>query len=75
VAIDRLARKGLVERKNDPEDRRARVVHLTTEGRKLIQPAFADHAVAMEQAAAGLSRSERAELIKLLKKLGFSAQK
>lgn len=75
VAIDRLEQKDLVERKNDPEDRRARVVHLTTQGRKLIQSAFADHSIAMEQAAAGLSRRERAELIKLLKQLGFSAQK
>jgi len=74
VAIDRLERKGLVERKNDPEDRRARVVHLSAPGRKLIQSAFADHSVVMEQAAAGLSRNERAELIKLLKKLGFRAQ-
>jgi len=31
-----LERKGLVERRNDPEDRRARVVHLTTAGRNLI---------------------------------------
>ncbi len=75
VAIDRLERKGLVKRKNDPEDRRARVVHLTAQGRKLIQSAFADHSVAMEHAASGLSRRERADLIKLLKKLGLGAQK
>src|SRR5271166_6065307 len=41
VAIDRLARKGLVKRQNDPKDRRTRVVHLTAEGRKLIECAFA----------------------------------
>jgi len=51
------------------------VVHLTERGRKLIELAFADHRAAMEQAAAGLSRSERGELIKLLKKLGFRAVK
>src|SRR5882762_8507287 len=73
VAIDRLERKGLVERKNHPADRRTRVVHLTDQGRKLIQRAFAEHAAAMEQAASGLSRRERALLIPLLKKLGLHA--
>jgi MarR family 2-MHQ and catechol resistance regulon transcriptional repressor len=74
VAVDRLERKGLVERKNDPVDRRARVVHLTESGRKLIACAFADHERAMERAASGLTEEERAEAIRLLKKLGLSAQ-
>ena len=73
VAVDRLEAKGLVERRNDPKDRRARVVHLTAEGRKLIQAAFADHAVAMERAASALAPRDRARLVRLLKKLGKSA--
>jgi MarR family 2-MHQ and catechol resistance regulon transcriptional repressor len=73
VAIDRLEAKGLVERKADADDRRARVVHLTAEGRKLIQAAFTDHADVLEKAASSLSRRERAELIGLLKKLGQDA--
>jgi MarR family transcriptional regulator, 2-MHQ and catechol-resistance regulon repressor len=73
VAIDRLEQKGLVERKDDAEDRRARVVHLTPAGRKLIECAFAAHAAAMECATAGLSKSERAQAIRLLKKLGAQA--
>src|SRR3954463_7149897 len=36
VAVDRLETKGLVERRAHGTDRRARIVHLTTEGRKLI---------------------------------------
>jgi MarR family 2-MHQ and catechol resistance regulon transcriptional repressor len=70
VAIDRLEAKGLVERHNDPADRRSHVVHLTPEGRKLIQIAFAAHAAAMEEAASGLSLKERAQAIALLRKLG-----
>jgi MarR family transcriptional regulator, 2-MHQ and catechol-resistance regulon repressor len=73
VAIDRLEEKGLVERKNDAEDRRARVVHLTPAGRKLIECAFGRHASAMERATHGLSKSERAQAIRLLKKLGAQA--
>ena len=42
IAIDRLEEKGLVERKDDPDDRRARIVHLTSEGRKLIAHAFTE---------------------------------
>src|SRR6186997_1124047 len=36
VAVDRLESKGLVERRAHGSDRRARIVHLTKEGKKLI---------------------------------------
>lgn len=72
-AVDRLERKGLVERRGDTRDRRTRVVHLTPAGRKLIACAFDDHAAAMERATAGLTPPERAEAAALLKKLGLYA--
>ena len=74
AAVDRLESKGLVERRNDPGDRRARVVHLTAAGRKLISSAFEDHEAAMERATSGLTASERGEAAALLKKLGLAAQ-
>src|SRR5689334_20998309 len=73
TAVDRLERKGMVERRNDPEDRRTRVVHLTAAGRKLIGCAFADHERALECAASGLTPAERGEAVALLKKLGLRA--
>ena len=73
--VDRLERKELLERRDDPEDRRARMVHLTPAGRKLISCAFADHEAAMERATAGLTPQERAQAAELLKKLGLHAQK
>ncbi|HKW97924.1 MAG TPA: MarR family winged helix-turn-helix transcriptional regulator [Bryobacteraceae bacterium] len=73
VAIDRLAHKGLVKRRDDPDDRRARMVHLTPRGRKLIERAFERHAAAMERATSGLSQTERAQAVRLLKKLGMHA--
>jgi MarR family 2-MHQ and catechol resistance regulon transcriptional repressor len=75
TAIDRLEKKGLVERRDDATDRRARIVHLTREGRKLIRKAFADHAADMERLAAVLNAGERATLIRLLKKIGREAAK
>ncbi len=73
VAIDRLAAKGLVERRASADDRRARIVHLTREGRKLITRAYADHAADMESLASELSAGERTTLIRLLKKIGYKA--
>ena len=74
VAVDRLYNRGLVTRTEDAEDRRIRMVDLTTEGRALISKVFAEHAEAMEAAAQGLSAAERNQLGKLLKKLGKYAE-
>jgi MarR family transcriptional regulator, 2-MHQ and catechol-resistance regulon repressor len=74
VAVDRLETKGLVERRAHGTDRRAKIVHLTKEGRKLITLAYAEHAADMERLAlASLTRTERETLISLLKKFGYKA--
>src|SRR5262245_26386059 len=74
VAVDRLETKGLVERRAHGADRRARVVHLTKDGRRVITRAYADHAADMERlASASLTRAERKMLIRLLKKIGYEA--
>ena len=74
TAVDRLETRGLVERRAHGSDRRARIVHLTRPGRKLIMCAYAQHAADMERlAAASLTKSERATLIRLLKKIGYAA--
>jgi MarR family transcriptional regulator, 2-MHQ and catechol-resistance regulon repressor len=74
VAVDRLETKGLVERRAHGTDRRAKIVHLTKEGRKLITRAYAEHAADMERLAlASLTRTERETLISLLKKFGYKA--
>jgi MarR family 2-MHQ and catechol resistance regulon transcriptional repressor len=74
VAVDRLETKELVERRAHGTDRRARMVHLTKEGRKLITRAYSDHAGDMERlASASLTRAERKTLIRLLKKIGYKA--
>jgi MarR family transcriptional regulator, 2-MHQ and catechol-resistance regulon repressor len=73
VAVDRLARKGLVSRNDHPDDRRVRRVELTAQGRTLITRGFREHAAAMETAISILSKNERLTLLRLLKKLGKHA--
>jgi MarR family 2-MHQ and catechol resistance regulon transcriptional repressor len=73
VAVDRLARKGLVSRNDHPDDRRVRRVELTAKGRALITRGFREHATAMETAISILSKNERLTLLRLLKKLGKHA--
>ena len=74
VAVDRLESKSLVERRASGTDRRAKIVHLTKDGRELIARSYAEHAADMEQlASASLSKTERETLIRLLKKIGYEA--
>lgn len=73
IAVDRLVRRGLVERSGMQDDRRVRLVELTEEGRRFIEAAFAKHSLAMQEAASGLSEAERSHLVRLLKKLGKTA--
>jgi MarR family 2-MHQ and catechol resistance regulon transcriptional repressor len=73
TAIDRLESRKLVQRGADPADRRSRLVRLTAQGRKLIEEAFRQHAIDMEETLAVLRPGERVELIRLLKKAGMWA--
>jgi MarR family transcriptional regulator, 2-MHQ and catechol-resistance regulon repressor len=73
TAVDRLASRGLVTREAHESDRRSRIVCLTARGKAEAVKAFAIHKRAMDVAAGGLSKAERATLIRLLKKLGTSA--
>ncbi len=74
VAVDRLEKRELVERRAHGTDRRARIVHLTKDGKKLITRAYTQHAADLERlVSASLTPKERAALIRLLKKIGYQA--
>ena len=73
TAIDRLEARKLVHRTPHPEDQRARLVHLTAKGKRLIRDAFRKHELDMEQALAVLTVRERVEITRLLKKAGTFA--
>lgn len=75
TAVDRLESVKLVERRDDPHDRRVRVVALTEKGKRLIEEKFAEHVKDMETAFSALDAEEIAALQALLRKLGKGAEK
>ncbi len=69
AVIDRLQKRGLVERRAVPADRRSHALHLTAPGRQLLArmiPAVRAHEARF---AGHLADAERRELTALLKKL------
>src|SRR5437660_9785135 len=62
AAVDRLEKLGLVERKASPSDRRARVVHLTAEGKRLAAASFERHAKDLEALMSALSQKHKEQL-------------
>jgi MarR family 2-MHQ and catechol resistance regulon transcriptional repressor len=71
--VDRLAEKGLVERRDCAEDRRARYAALTTAGKGLLERIFPQHARSIARALSGLTTSEQEEGTALLRRLGRAA--
>lgn len=67
--IDRLTKKGLVERMPDRSDRRGVLVRLTAEGRDRADSALAALLVQERAILAGLSSAQQAELGSLLRHL------
>lgn len=71
--VDRLADKGLVERRDCPTDRRARFAALTKEGEKLLKRIFPKHARRLADAMSGLTVEEQQQAAELIKRLGLAA--
>jgi MarR family transcriptional regulator, 2-MHQ and catechol-resistance regulon repressor len=73
AAVDRLEKKGCIVRKPDAHDRRAKVLELTREGRKLMTRIFSGHMAELEQWMSVLSRKEMEDAYEILRKLGLHA--
>ena len=69
AAIDRLERKGLVERVPNPTDRRGSLVRLTDAGRSVVDEAISGQVVAESRLVSVLDPDEQAQLRALLHKL------
>src|SRR5580698_9476842 len=68
IAVDRLLAKGLVSRVESEQDRRVRVVALTSSGQDLITGAFRKHSGQMKKVFSKLSPEELRTLEESLKK-------
>jgi MarR family transcriptional regulator, 2-MHQ and catechol-resistance regulon repressor len=72
--VDRLEGRGLVERQECPEDRRARYAALTPAGEALVDRIFPEHARSIARAVSGLTKAEQAQATALLRSLGTAAE-
>jgi DNA-binding MarR family transcriptional regulator len=72
AALDRLERKGFIERIPNPADRRGSLVRLTAAGRDVIDAAMERHVLTEQQLLSGLTGDEQAQLTSLLRKLLLS---
>jgi DNA-binding MarR family transcriptional regulator len=67
--LDDLTARGLIERRPDPTDRRARLLSLTAEGRRLRDATQAAIQTAEEELLSRLTPAERESFLQALQKL------
>ena len=72
--VNKLARLGLVEKQQNPNDRRAFTVVLTEKGEEQFNEIFPKHISTISQNLSFISMEEKLILIDLLKKIGIGAQ-
>jgi DNA-binding MarR family transcriptional regulator len=64
--LDRLQEGGFIQRKPDPQDRRAYVLELTAKARPILERIYGLAARVYEEAQAGMSKPETEQLLSLL---------
>jgi DNA-binding MarR family transcriptional regulator len=67
--VDRLEARGWVKRQVSPEDRRARLLQVTPEGKQLLQELSASVLSTQQRILAPLPEAERQEFLRMLKVL------
>jgi DNA-binding MarR family transcriptional regulator len=70
--VDQLVKAGLVQRVQNPDDKRGFLIQLTGAGLKKIEAAITDHVATQHQLMSGLSAAEKDTLNGLLIKLTAS---
>ena len=68
--VDTLEERGLLERRANPEDRRARALYLTQDGRELLGKAFSLALAFERHICSGLGEQEREQLVGMLQRVG-----
>lgn len=72
--VDKLERRGLLERVTSLEDKRITYISITLTGKDLIENIFPQHEQHIKELMSGLSAEEQNQSIELLKKLGLSVK-
>jgi MarR family 2-MHQ and catechol resistance regulon transcriptional repressor len=72
LVIDSLEKRGIVTRKNDPNDSKKRTVKITKSGLELIEKTFPYHSKIAYKILSVLEPKSQHSLSQLLKKLGKS---
>ena len=64
--MDKLVQSGLIQREEDPHDRRAKLLNLTEKGRDLLQQGVEERYRWLDQLGGKLTAEERAKVIEAL---------
>ncbi|MFU2164405.1 MarR family winged helix-turn-helix transcriptional regulator [Streptococcus pluranimalium] len=68
VVLKNMERNGWIYRQRSHHDKRAYVIGLTDEGKRLIETVLPEHVAGVERSFAVLTKEEQLQLINLLKK-------
>lgn len=74
LVVDNLEKHGWVRREPQKDDRRMIVIHLTPQGRKLIESVFPEHAQTIKREMSVLTQREQESLRRICRKLGRSGE-
>jgi len=69
--VDRMAQRGLVERRTDPNDGRGILVSMTEDGRRRVDTAITELVTAEAELLARLSKADQERIAALLRKLSL----
>ena len=70
--IDKLEKRGFINRVSCPSDRRITFAEITTEGEAFMATLFPEHEKQLHEMMSALNQDEKDQAIVLLKKLGLS---
>lgn len=74
LVIDNLIKSGWVEKKTDPNDRRAVIISLTKQGKDFIEDFFPQHLEKIKEEFSVLTTKEKEQLASICKKLGVKPE-
>jgi DNA-binding MarR family transcriptional regulator len=72
--VDKLVQSGYIVREEDPNDRRAKTLNLTTKGRQLIDAGNEERYRWVEELAGKLNAEERAQIVEALERMTRAIQ-